>query len=175
MFHNDSNLDAEDGGECRNLSVFVVKKTGVTDSTIEDQNNHQEEMPNSSTYSNRIINVVSKNELPPGNQFDNLPSNQSTSTASSPILNSKKSFVVQALVEDIPKTSTSSNRIINVKAMPKTSRNESPPPETQFDDIASNQMTNKIPKTSTSSIRIINVEEMPKTSTHSNRIINIVS
>ena len=91
------------------------------------------------------------------------------------ILNSKKSFVVQALVEDIPKTSTSSNRIINVKEMPKTSRNESPLPETQFHDIASNQMTNNIPKTSTSSIRIINVEEMPKTSTHSNRIINIVS
>ena len=158
MFHNDSNLDAEDGGECRNLSVFVVKKTDVKDSPIEDQNNHQEEMPNSSTYSNRIIN-----ELPPGNQFDNLPSNQSTS------------FDVQALVEDIPKTSTSSNRIINVKEMPKTSRNESTPPETQFDDIASNQMTNNIPKTSTSSIRIINVEEMPKTSTHSNRIINIVS
>ena len=190
MFHNDSNLDSEDGGDCRNLSVFVVKKTGVTPiSPIENQN-HQEQMHIEPIFSNSIINVSSRNEMPPApavTRFDELASNHSSSTPSSRVQHSKKTFVVEALVEGIPKTSIStySNRDINV-----SSRNA-----TRLDDLASNQsistpsspelnskktflvedLVEGIPKTSISSIRTINVKEMPKLSTHSNQIINIVS
>ena len=191
MFHNDSNLDSEDGGDCRNLSVFVVKKTGVTPiSPIENQN-HQEQMHIEPTFSNSITNVPSRNEMPLApavTRFDDLASNHSSSTPSSPVQHSKKTFVVEALVEGIPKTSIStySNRDINV-----SSRNA-----TRLDDLASNQsistpsspelnskktfvvedlVEGRIPKTSISSIRTINVKEMPKLSTHSNQIINIVS
>ena len=46
-------LDFKDGGDCRNLSVFVVKKTGVIPiSPIENQN-HQEQMHIEPTFSNR--------------------------------------------------------------------------------------------------------------------------
>ena len=177
-------LDFKDGGDCINLSVFVVKKTGVTPiSPIENQN-HQEQMHIEPTFSNSIINVPSKNEMRPApavTRFDDLVSNHSSSTPSSPVQHSKKTFVVKALVEGIPKTSISSIRTINVKEMPKLSTHSNQiinivsQKVTKFDDMASNQVTNDITKTSTSSIRTINVKEMSKESTYSDRIINIVS